>query len=528
MKQRLVAVFLWAACALLLGAESVADSLIHDAVALAREQRFAEAKKILERGRDEFPRDKRFRVELAGLAYRQHNLAIAKRELHKALQLDRKDAYANDFLGTLYFEDDNLPAALVYWNRIGKPVLNGIAFVPPAPIRPLLRERALPLSAGQVFSDEMLRQTDANLTRLDVFSTVTYRLTPVSGDRFQLTVEDMPATSALPTWWGPSLPWLRELPYQGIAPEFLNLGGKADNVRTLLRWDPNKRRATVSYSSPWRQYPRFEEQFFVDVRDEIWDIPPNAGRFRLLREEASGKVAMGLSAKLQWTVGGTVTERTYSGAPPNPLFRNGVTATVDDRFDYLLWKNPERRVEAHAFALLDAGRFFASASSRIVTIRGGVEISWRPGERARTWNVKEHAETGNTFGTVPVDQQFALSMERDNDPDLWLRGYAGTLNGRKGLGPIGLSYAISQTDLRRRLFDLPLLNVEAGPFFDSGSMRDAIGPRGLLADTGMEADVRTFGGMQVRFVYGHPLGAGGGVFYTAVYPLAVRQPRTLR
>lgn len=498
--------------------------LLHRAVALAREQKYEAAKMLLAQGRELFPADKRFPIELAGIAYREHNFNAARRELHRALKLDAHDRYANDFLGTLYFENGNLPAALQYWNRIGKPVLQAVEFAPAPDPNPLLRERTFDFSGGQVLTTVRLEQTNANLERLDILSDVAYRLAPAAGDRFDLIVESAPQTLGLSSWWGRFLPWLRELSYQGVAPEFLNAGGKAQNVRALLRWDPNKRRATASFEKPWNENPRFEEHFFADIRDELWDVPYIANGIRLLRGEAAGDVAIGLTPQLQWTLGATITGRTYARAPASSLFRNGFTATIDNRFDYRLWADSDLRINVNAFALLNTGRFFANASSRIVTARGGLDATWSgTGDR---WQLREHAETGRTSGAVPIDGQFMLSMERDNDPDLWLRGYIGTLNGRKGSGPIGSSYAISRTDIRRRVLEFPFIRVRAGPFFDAGAVRShVIAGRGLLTCSGLEADVHTASGMRLTVIYGHAFTGGGNVFYTAVYPLAISRQR---
>lgn len=505
-----------------------ADDLLHKAVALAREQQYNQAKSLLEQGRKLFPKDKRFPVELAGLAYRTKDFSSAKRDLHAALKLDPADAYANDFLGTLYFQDDNLPAALPYWNRIEKPILQDVAFAPMPDINPVLRDRAFDFSGGQVLTDTRIQQTTANLERLDLFSDVRYGLTAAADDRFDLVVQDVPETFGLAAWWGRFLPWLRELPYQGIAPQFLNMGGKAENLRALIRWDPNKRRATLTFAKPWRNNPRFEENVFSDFRDEIWNVPGVADHFHLRRGEAAADLAIGLSPKLQWTLGASVTDRTYSMTPPESLFRSGATASINDRFDYLTWADPDKRIKVKTFAILNAGRFFGNDSSRLVTTRAGLDGTWRPGAKGDAWQVREQAQTGRIFGNIPIDEMFMLSAERDNDPNLWLRGYAGTLSGKKGSGPIGRAYTISQTDLRRRLLEIPFLAIEAGPFFDAGSVHDpsgSLGPRGVLKDAGLEADVTTISGMKLTVVYGHDLNSGGNVFYTAVYPQLIRRKR---
>ncbi len=110
-------------------------------------------------------------------------------------------------------------------------------------------------------------------------------------------------------------------------------------------------------------------------------------------------------------------------------------------------------------------------------------------------------------------------MERDNESGLWLRGISGTYDGRKGSAPLGREYAISQTDFERKLFQIPFIRLEAGPFFDVGSVGDRsrqFGSHGVLYATGIQAQVKTVSGVHVKLVYGRDLIGGRGAFYTAV------------
>ena len=95
------------------------------------------------------PRDKRFPVELAGVEFKQKKYAAAKHDLRRALQLDAKDEYANEFLATIYFLEGNLEAALKYWNRIGKPQIEEVRSEPALRVRPALLDHAFRLCTGQ-------------------------------------------------------------------------------------------------------------------------------------------------------------------------------------------------------------------------------------------------------------------------------------------------------------------------------------------------------------------------------------------
>jgi len=138
-------------------------------MALARLERLDEARAALEAGWRKDPRDKRFPVELAGLAYKRHDFSSAARYLHRALRLDPADRYANDFLATIYFLRHNLDAALPYWNRAGKPRIEQIRQEPEPRVRPGLLDQAFAVAPASVLTLGELRATEASLDLLGIF-----------------------------------------------------------------------------------------------------------------------------------------------------------------------------------------------------------------------------------------------------------------------------------------------------------------------------------------------------------------------
>src|SRR5438876_2211014 len=76
-------------------------------MALARLQRWQEAREAFESGRQKSPADKRFPLELAGVSFQMHDLPDAKAHLAAALKLDSQDPYAHQFLASIYFLEGN-------------------------------------------------------------------------------------------------------------------------------------------------------------------------------------------------------------------------------------------------------------------------------------------------------------------------------------------------------------------------------------------------------------------------------------
>jgi hypothetical protein len=497
-----------------------ADAVLDRGVALGRMGRFGEARAALAEGRRLFPRDERFALELAGVAYRQNDRAGARRWLAAALRLKPADPYGCDFMATLYLLDGNPEAALKYWNRIGKPLLAsaGPALLPG--LDPVLWQRAFEASAGQIFTLERLRATESNLDRLGLFADRRFDLVPGTGGRFDLAFRASLLGEPLRGWTGRLVPAARGLPYQTLFLERLNLRGRALHFRSLWRWDPEKRRAAAGISGPLHLDPRRRFRLAADVRDENWDLrhpaPPAAIPFKLQTAEAGGDLAFTLTNRLDWSTGLRVTARRFRHAPAGEPFRGGWAAEQRNFLDFTLWRQPERRLRADSFAGLRTGRLFTGTPRRYAVIEAGLDASWISSHE-ETYSAQARIRTARTFGALPFDQYFMLGMERDND--FWFRGAAGARGGRKGAAPLGTGFDLLQLDAKRTLFRLPLLRLSAGPFYDAGRAAVPLPgapPSGWMHAGGLEAELKTGSGIRWTLVWGRDLRGGRGVFYTGV------------
>jgi hypothetical protein len=502
-------------------ASPTANALFYRAMALARLKRLDEAARLFQTGIRQFPDDARFAIELAGIEYRNQNIADAKHYLHRALQLEPDDEYANDFLASLYLLDGNVPAAVKYWNRISKPLLQNVQFVPQPPLDFILRERTFPISGGQRLTTDRLLRTQSNLDRLDVLAKPTLELLPRADKRYDLIIRSTPEANPFEGWIGRLAPSLRALPYQSVNVDFINIGHRAMNFTSLWRWDANKRRIALNFSAPFRMNPGIVYRTRLDIRDESWNLRgtySGAARTPTLRRyELGSDVAIALNDRLQWTLGAALVRRTFDNRDGTSFFQNSWSAELRNQLDYLLWHQPERRIRVNAFGLLRSGHIFSSDPSRLIVTEGGLSADWFPQAKGDVYLLTERILAGRVFGNVPLDELWMLGMERDND--LWLRGHVGTRDGQKGGAPMGQEFFLSQTDAKRKVFEIPFVRMDAGPFFDNGWTGDPsgrFGSRTWLYDAGAEARITTVNGIKFRFVYGRDLRNGGGVFYTAV------------
>ena len=88
------------------------DQNYYYGLALAQLGLNKDAKLAFTAGKRQQPGDKRFPIELAGIAFKEKNYARAQSLLRRALRLDPADSYTNDFLATVFFLEGNLEAAL--------------------------------------------------------------------------------------------------------------------------------------------------------------------------------------------------------------------------------------------------------------------------------------------------------------------------------------------------------------------------------------------------------------------------------
>src|SRR5579863_7453948 len=166
------------------GPDEPAEFDYYRGMALARLGRLSDARQALAQGRQKSPRDQRFPLELAGVAFKQNDFRGAKRELAAALRLDPRNRYALDFLATLYLLDGNLEAALKYWNRIGKPRIENVRIEPQPRVDPALLDHAFAFAPASVLRQGDLAVSQARVDALQIFPHSSFELTPRDDDSF--------------------------------------------------------------------------------------------------------------------------------------------------------------------------------------------------------------------------------------------------------------------------------------------------------------------------------------------------------
>jgi tetratricopeptide (TPR) repeat protein len=499
-------------------------------LALARLEKWDEAKLAFDGGFRKAPGDSRFLVELAGIAYKQKDFRTAKKNLHAALTLNPRDSYSREFLATIYFLEGNLEAALRHWNLLDKPRLRSVAYAPSLRLKESLRDRAVAFNAPQVLTAYALLTTQARLDNLGVFSSQRIELSAVDSGNYDATLH-----LAERNGWGDSkvegiVSLFSGLPYSTVYPEFYNLGRDAVNLTSLARWDSEKRRISLSLSMPMYGDPGLRLRFYADARNENWNLSQTflgAGApltdLNMRRAAAGVQVHAVMDGRTSWSAGAEIANRNFRNL-------SGLTLPAEHTFftsansvagwlgiQQTLLFAPERRFTLDSSAEAKAGREFADSLGPFATLRGSLRADWLPRAKGDDYETQAQIRAGAIAGKATLDELFELGIERDND--LWLRGHAGTLDGRKGAAPLGRRFFLANWEIDKNLYQNGFFTVKLGPFLDSGAVADSSGLFGSqrwLWDAGAQCKVRLLGSLTVVLSYGRDLRGGRNVFYGTV------------
>ncbi len=509
-------------------AERSADLNYYYGVSLARLERWDEARKAFQNGIKRQPNDKRFSLELAGVCFKQKNYAEASEHLRRALYLDPADAYANDFLASVYFLQGNLEAALMRWNRVSRPEIGEVRQDPALKVSTVLLDRAFTFAPGSTLRLSDLQSTEARVNGLNIFTNHRFNLEARSDGKFDVVFRARERNGWGDTKWEGLLALFRGLPFQTVHPEFYNIGRRAINFESLIRWDAEKRRLRTDLSGPFHGDSKWRYNLALDLRNENWDLRPSTtlaqtlSGLNLRRQAFSAGLTSFVNGRWDWNTGVEMSHRDFrnviSGDALTPrILKQGFQLKHLGQFNYELLREPERRLTVTVGASTQLGRIWSQQSNVFAKLQGSLQARWFPQAAGDDYEMQGRVRAGKTFGDVPFDELFILGVERDND--LWLRSHIGTRDGRKGSAPMGRNYFLSNWELDKNVYSNAYVSFKAGPFLDSGKISDpypGLGSRTWLWDMGAQIKVRSFG-LGAAFSYGKNIRSGANAFYVSMF-----------
>ena len=497
-------------------------------MALAHLQQWTDARTALLAGRRQCPDQKRFPTELAGVAFEQKRYPEAASWLEKALRLDPRDEYTNEFAGTTFLLMGNLDAALKYWNRVGKPKIDSLRIDPQLDIRRLLLERAFAFSPQTEMKWSELKASEARLNAMGVFPAFSIKLDARQDGSFAADFHAIQRNGFGNTRLQAIVSIFSGLPYETVYPSYFNIGRSTTNFDSLLRWDSQKRRVWASLSGPMRYLPWWRWQAAMDGRDENWAIrtsfagtAPVLGSFKLKKVSGVGTLTSIRTGTFQWTSGAEISNRKYEKLDEGTALTSSLTASGIE-LKHLASVNlqaldlPEHRFTISLAASSEFARLWSSPAHLFEKVQGGTSVHWLPqttGDRYEFW---QRVRMGATAGTAPLDELWLIGVERDSD--LWLRGHVGTRGGKKGSSPLADKYVLSNSDFYRTVWGNGLISIKAGPLLDiakTSAPTAELAPREWLFDAGAEIKLSVLG-TSVVLTYGRDLRTGNNAFYGAV------------
>jgi len=496
--------------------------------ALAQLGRWSEAQEAFAAGARLQPQDKRFPLELAGIEFKYKRYSQAVRYLRRALHLDPHDSYGNNFLGTVYFLQGNINAALKYWNRVVKPQVAEVRTEPMPTVNAALLDRSFAFAPASVLHLPDLLTTDVRVRGLGIFPRYQFELQAREDGRFDILFRNRERNGWGDTKWEKLFLLFRGLPFLSITPEFYNLRHQAINFVSMYRWDAEKRRVLAQIAGPFRQNPKFRYGLNIDLRGENWNIRPSfqgpaplLGSFNLRREAVGANFTSLESGSWRWSAGAELSHRDFRSVIPGTaltptLLAKGYQLKQVTQLDGELWRLPERRLALESNVSSQVGRIWSQPSHSFEKLQGSLRLHWLPQAQGDDYEVQHSVRVGKTFGNVPFDELFMLGLERDSD--LWMRGHVGTRDGRKGSAPLGGNYFLSNWETDKNVYRNGILTVKLGPFLDTGKITDSspgLGSHKWLWDLGAQTRVQVFG-IGVVFSYGKNLRSGNNAFYVSM------------
>lgn len=489
-------------------------------IALARLERWDDAKTAFRSGLRLSPRDSRFMVELAGVAFKQANYAEAEGWLVRALHVSPKDSYTLEFLGTVFYLQGNIDAALKNWNRIGKPRIGSIAAQPKPKLNPILFDRTFAFSPASTLNLSDLRSTEAIIGQLHVFSTFRLSLEAQPDNTFDVAFRGRERKGCAGNSWACLLVVFGQTPAQTLNFSYFNIERKAINFASMFRWDEEKRRAGAQIEFPLAGNPKWQLEAGTDLRNENWALrqsfsgpAPVFGALNLKREAGFVRFNDVMNGTWQWFATTELSNRDYhnvfaTGAFAPNLLSSGFQLKQSFGIQAAILRLPERRLSIDGTAVLSVARLWSIPEQSYSQLQGSLRVHWFPQHTGEKYEIIDDIRAGKTFGSPPFDEMFVLGVL--GDTDLQMRAHIGTRGGRKGSAPLGRNYFLSNFAALRDVSPIAIAHIKVGPFIDTGNITDPLpqfGSHKWLWDAGLEAKLQAFG-FTITLSYGRDLRSG--------------------
>jgi hypothetical protein len=373
-----------------------------------------------------------------------------------------------------------------------------------------------------------LLASQARIRGMEIFSSFNFDLQAKDDGQFDLTFHNHERNGFGDNKWEALLNIFHDLPEQTVNLEFDNYHNKDINFASIYRWDAQKRRLQAGISSPFRSDSKRRLSLGLDLRGENWDIrqsssdnAPVQGSFNMRREAIRAQLTTFQSGRWTWSAAAELSHRDFRdiflGSVLTPdLLTRGYQLKQTTEVNADLWRFPERRFTISSGLSSEAGRTWSTPDHSFEKLQSSLRLHWLPQAVGDDYELQQQFRGGKTWGSIPFDELFTLGGIGDNN--LILRGHITTHDGRKGSGPLGRDYFLSNWEMDKNVFHDSLFAVKLGPFLDTGKITDplpVLGSHKWLWDTGGQVKVKAFG-VGVALIYGKDLRTGNNAIFVTL------------
>jgi hypothetical protein len=448
----------------------------------------------------------------ASISYRMGDPLNAKEHLQAILEKNPRDAYANQFLGTLFLMDGNVEACLKYWNRIGEPLIREIQVQPIPSVDPELMDRAFVMAPASRLTYEEYLETESRLQMMGIFRKQEFKLKPRKEEgNFDLIFSASMKKSAFSSRIKIATLLAQAVFTETVKLEFPNIVDTTISSSSLISWDEYENRFYSSLSLPFGKHPQLRMLFFIDTRKETWSLSQDAD---LLKWEGGFELAESVNSGWKWTGGAKLSHRSYDNISSisEHEFQEGWLIQAFGNIESSLIRIPERRFTLRSTLNGEVGRILNSSATPFLMLENSLEMRWFPQPVGDDLAMIGRFRIGKTFGTGPFDEYFVLGVERDTD--LLLRAHRNRRD-KKGENPFAPAYALWNGDINKIVIDKEKYSIRLTPFFDVGRIFDSGLWQGedWFMDMGIQTGLQFFIGPELMLTFAKDLRTGRNVVY---------------
>ena len=468
------------------------------------------ARVLLISGSERSGSDALFLPQLAGVAYKSGDRELAKQHLQRLLKTDPNHAYANEFLGSLFLLDENLEAALKYWNRIGQPHVQEIEMQPSPHVKLDLIEHALVAAPASILRLKDYVATENRFEEMGVFRSHDLLLRPRSTHgNFDLILRPQVKRGTFTSKFKMAAMLAHGVFTDTVKIDFPNISGKTINFTNWISWDEYRNRIRTSLSVPYGDAPHLRIRLFADGRKETWWL--GTEDLLLSTWESGVEFSEPLSNGDLWRSGASFSVRDFGNPQNTSPYQDGTQAKIFGEYVHSLLRVPEARFVLDSRTKLQSGTFLG-ALSPWGSVEQSLEVRWFLNATGDDLLFRSNVAAGKSFGNIPFDEYFVLGA--DLGDELFLRAHRSSME-KKGENPTARSYVLMNSEISKHILDIGKLRWRLTPFLDVAHIAGAEawdGPKWFF-DVGVQSGLKVYGSTELVLTYGKNLRTGRNVFY---------------